>query len=227
MQNVLFQSVTGHPLLTPNTVGGFLASNMDASWNDARSALAVDVSLSFYEALGELSLLERAVAAIRAGFQVAPFSGWAADGATDEPLPPPTFHWGQGSIMSTVENWYWELGDAYVNLILQHAVGINGCSLSNLLSSSTAISLNITTPFAFPKGLLLIVDTASSSLFGAPAPGWSHSARVTAPEFDSPDTSLTLSVNGYLIGSFNPDQLSSGIVVPSSALQPPAASSSK
>jgi hypothetical protein len=142
---LLTQQVWSHTLFTPKLLGGMTTQNTDAEWSDARQCYAAVLLLDYYQATGRVDYLERAVAAARAGFAVAPWENWAHTGYTDEPGALTGIHWGTGSQMASVEMMSPILGDAFVNVARSHGVGFNACTLENLQIQGTSISFHLKT----------------------------------------------------------------------------------
>jgi hypothetical protein len=137
---LLTQQVWNHPLFSPKLLGGTTTQNTDAEWSDARQCYLAPILLDYYNTTGRLDYLERAVAAARSGFAVAPWENWAHTGHVNEPGALTGFHWGTGSQMTSVEMMSGSLGDAFVNVARGHGVGFNACTLDNLHISGTSIA---------------------------------------------------------------------------------------
>lgn len=136
---LLTQQVWNHPLFSPKLLGGTTTQNTDAEWSDARQCYLATLMLDYYQATGRMDYLERAVAAARSGFAVAPWENWAHTGHIDEEGSLTGFHWGTGSQMASVEMMSGLLGDAFVNVERRQGVGFNACTLDNLQISGTTI----------------------------------------------------------------------------------------
>src|SRR5437660_4205028 len=154
---LLTQQVWSPPYFSPKLLGGFTTQNTDAEWSDARQSYAAVLLLDYYQETGKMEYLERAVAAARATFAVAPWENWAHTGFQDEPGAMTGFHWGTGSAMTSVEIMSSLLGDAFVDVRRKHAVGFNGCTLKNLKISATTISFDVE---AMPRLQKLVVRFA-------------------------------------------------------------------
>jgi hypothetical protein len=139
---LLTQQVWNPPYFAPKLLGGFTTQNTDAEWSDARQSYAAVLLLNYYQETGRVEYLERAVAAARATFAVAPWENWAHTGFGDEPGAMTGFHWGTGSAMTSVEIMSGTLGDAFVDVKRKHAVGFNGCTLKNLKIYGNTISFD-------------------------------------------------------------------------------------
>jgi hypothetical protein len=145
---LLTQQVWNNPAFSPKVVGGFTTQNTDAEWSDARESYAADVLWDYYTATNDQEYLERAVAAARSTFAVAPWENWAHTGYRDEPGALTGFHWGPGSGMTSIEIMSPTLGDAFINLQQKNGVGFNACSLRNLRVDDHSISFDLDT---FPR----------------------------------------------------------------------------
>ncbi len=142
---LLTQQVWNNPAFSPKLVGGFTTQNTDAEWSDAREAYAAVLLWDYYKATGNGEYLERAVAAARSTFAVAPWENWAHTGYIDEPGALTGFHWGAGSGMTSIEMMSPELGDAFIDLRTRQAAGFNACSLRHVTFENHSISFDLDT----------------------------------------------------------------------------------
>ena len=142
---LLTQQVWSHPLLAPRLLGGTTTQNTDAEWSDARQCYLAVLLLDYYKVNGRRDYLERAVAAARSGFAVAPWENWAHQGFDDEPGSLTGIHWGTGSQMATVEMMSGFLGDAFVDVARRQAVGFNASSVRNLRVSGAEVAFDLET----------------------------------------------------------------------------------
>ena len=142
---LLTQQVWSHPLLSPSLLGGTTTQNTDAEWSDARQCYLAVLLLDYYKVNGRLDYLERAVAAARSGFAVAPWENWAHKGFDDEPGSLTGIHWGTGSQMATVEMMSGLLGDAFVDVARTQAVGFNASNVRNLRVSGADVHFDVET----------------------------------------------------------------------------------
>jgi hypothetical protein len=143
---LLTQQVWSNPHFTPRLLGGFTTQNTDAEWSDARQGYAAVVLADYYRATGEVEYLERAVAAARSTFAVAPWENWAHTGYPDEPGALTGFHWGTGSAMTTVELLQPELGDALIDLHAGRGVGFDDCTIRDVTVKKDSIAFRIESP---------------------------------------------------------------------------------
>jgi hypothetical protein len=143
---LLTQQVWSNPSFSPKLLGGFTTQNTDAEWSDARQGYAAVVLCDYFRATGNAEYLERAVAAARSTFAVAPWENWAHTGYIDEPGALTGFHWGTGSAMTSVEIMAPRLGDAFIDLKQGDGAGFDECSLRNLKIQGTQISFDIESP---------------------------------------------------------------------------------
>ena len=140
---LLTQQVWNNPAFSPKLIGGFTTQNTDAEWSDARQGYAAVLLWNYYQATGELEYLERAVAAARSTFAVAPWENWAHTGFRDEPGAMTGFHWSTGSAMTSVEIMSSQLGDAFLDLRHQAGVGFNASSVRDVVVNGTQISFRL------------------------------------------------------------------------------------
>ncbi len=140
---LLTQQVWNNPLLDPKLMGGFTTQNTDAEWSDARQCYAAVLLWDYYKETGEPEYLERAVAAARSTFSVAPWENWAHSGYDNENGSLTGFHWGTGSAMTSVEIMAPMLGDAFINVEKRHGVGFNASSLRNVKVDGTVVSFDV------------------------------------------------------------------------------------
>jgi hypothetical protein len=140
---LLTQQVWNSPQFTPRLLGGFTTQNTDQEWSDARQCYVADVLDEYYEATGEFEYLERAIAAARATFAVAPWENWAHTGYMDEPGALTGFHWGTGSAMTTIEMLYPHIGDALIDLRANRGVGFNDCTITDVEIQGASISFHV------------------------------------------------------------------------------------
>jgi hypothetical protein len=140
---LLTQQVWNGPEFDPQLLGGFTTQNTDAEWSDARQCYAAILLWDYYQETQDLEYLERAVAASRASFAVAPWENWAHVGYNNEPGSLTGFHWGTGSAMTSVEIMSPMLGDAFINVAQQHGVGFNASSVRHVKVVGTAISFDV------------------------------------------------------------------------------------
>lgn len=140
---LLTQQVWNHPLFSPKLLGGTTTQNTDAEWSDARQCYFATLLLDYYQATGRMDYLERAVAAARSGFAVAPWENWAHTGHIDEEGSLTGFHWGTGSEMASVEMMSGYLGDVFVNVERAQGVGFNACTVDRLQITGSTIAISL------------------------------------------------------------------------------------
>lgn len=187
---LLTQQVWNNPSFSPKLFGGFTTQNTDAEWSDARQGYAAALLFDYYRATNNVEYLERAVAAARATFAVAPWENWAHTGYLDEHGALTGFHWGTGSAMTSVEMMSPELGDALIDLKAGKAVGFDGCAISDLRIRSGEIAFHIASP---AKQRQWIVHFA----------GVDPSQQYRISWNDRPDETVSgqeLLTNGYRVG---------------------------
>jgi len=151
---LLTQQVWNNPLYTPKLLGGFTTQNTDAEWSDARQGYVAPALLDYFEATGNFEYLERAVAAARSTFAVAPWENWAHNGHPDSPGALTGFHWGTGSGMTAVEIMWPALGDGYIDLKARKGVGFDECSIRDVIVGPNTVSFQIDSKDAQRKFLL-------------------------------------------------------------------------
>ncbi len=153
---LLTQQMMNHPRLSPKMVGGFTTQNSDAEWSDARQCYAATLLLDYYNATGVFEYLERAVAAARSTFAVAPYENWAHKGFENEHGAMTGFHWGTGSAMASIEMMCDELADAYIDIERGHGVGFNACTVKDVTVSGGVVGFDLVAAEAWGKKTLKI-----------------------------------------------------------------------
>ena len=98
------------------------------------------------------------------------------------------FHWGTGSAMASVEMIHPQYGDVFIHVGRQHGVGVNGCTLSNLIVTPHQVQFTLFSPYDWPTSPVAVIKGAYSP--------------------------LTVIMNGETIGSFSPQELAKGIKLP-------------
>jgi hypothetical protein len=140
---LLTQQVWNNPMFTPMLLGGFTAQNTDQEWSDARQGYAATVLADYYDETGNFEYLERAIAAARSTFAVAPWENWAHSGYSDDRGALTGFHWGTGSAMASVEIMSPLLGDALIDLQARRGAGFDECSITDVEVAGDTISFRI------------------------------------------------------------------------------------
>ncbi|MCZ2074164.1 MAG: hypothetical protein LC130_04085, partial [Bryobacterales bacterium] len=140
---LLTQQVWNNPAFSPKLLGGFTTQNTDAEWSDARQCYAATLLLDYYRETGTAEYLERAIAAARSTFAVAPWENWAHTGHIDDRGAMTGIHWGTGSAMASVEIMAPFLGDAFIAVDRKHGAGFNGCALSRLKVEGDTIAFQV------------------------------------------------------------------------------------
>ncbi len=143
---LLTQQVWNNPLFTPALLGGFTTQNTDQEWSDARQSYAASLLADYYQVTGNVEYLERAVAAARSTFAVAPWENWAHTGVHDQPGALTGFHWGTGSSTTTVELMQPDLGDAYIDLRAGKGVGFDQCTITDVHVEGSRIAMHMASP---------------------------------------------------------------------------------
>lgn len=140
---LLTQQVWNNPLFTPMLLGGFTTQNTDQEWSDARQGYAAIVLADYYDATGNFEYLERAIAAARSTFAVAPSENWAHSGYPDEPGGISSYHWGTGSATASIEMLAPRYGDSLIDLRAGRGVGFDQCTVSNVAIDGETISFSL------------------------------------------------------------------------------------
>jgi hypothetical protein len=154
---LLTQQVWNHPGLEPKVLGGFTTQNTDAEWSDARQGYVANLLLEAYTLTGRQDYLERAVAAARSGFAVAPYENWAHMGYGGLHVMS-GMHWGTGTVMTSVETMCEQLGDAYMNIARGHGVGFNACTVKNVMVEKNTIALDLEKAPVWQQALFIRFD---------------------------------------------------------------------
>jgi len=162
---LLTQQVWNNPSFSPKLLGGFTTQNTDAEWSDARQGYAATLLLDYFRETGNFEYLERAVAAARSTFAVAPWENWAHTGYIDEPGAMTGFHWGTGSAMTSVEMMSPVLGDAYIDLKARKGVGFDECSISDLHIEGRRIAFRIESPASQRNFIVRFASVNSSQRY--------------------------------------------------------------
>src|ERR1700677_4145301 len=124
-------------------LGGFTTQNTDQEWSDARQGYAATLLADYYDATGDFEYLERAIAAARSTFAVAPWENWAHTGYPDKPGSLTGFHWGTGSAMTSVEILQPMLGDALIDVKAGRGVGFDECTITETEIHANTISFHL------------------------------------------------------------------------------------
>ncbi|MFO7636517.1 MAG: hypothetical protein R6W96_04335 [Clostridia bacterium] len=165
----MYQQVWNPPYLSHHAFGGFGVMNTDGEWNDARQAQFAVTLADFYEATGDFTYLERAVAATRASFalmairenkEVCPMNhmgtgmyfevhGGSAEnhghGGQDSRNYQSGFHWGTGSALVTAWEMKKRYKDLFIDLQNKKAVGIDGMAVRELAFEGDTAILSVIT----------------------------------------------------------------------------------
>ena len=140
--------------------------------------------------------LERAVAALRSTFAIAPFENWAHTGGSQGDVQgalSSAAHWGECSASTSVGFTRAQLGDLFIHIgEAPHGVCVNGCTLTGLRVSALSININVTTPFDWSK----------------------HATEGFVIIFEDVSTPFNIILNGHESGKFNVTQLQNGVTLP-------------
>ncbi|MHC4851019.1 MAG: prenyltransferase/squalene oxidase repeat-containing protein [Planctomycetota bacterium] len=182
-----FQQVWSPSYLRSAVLGGFGAVNSDARWNDARNALAAAAFLEGYRLLGEEQFLRRGVAGLRAAFATAAYEFREADG-TQGPVASP--HWGMGAAATVAEIYRRHLGQGIVDLRGPSAQAIDSFWFTDLTVENNTVSFGMLTEAVFEQPL-----------------------RICFRGLTEDTDTLTVAVNGRLLGEFAATELEQGIAI--------------
>lgn len=126
----LTQAVWNHPLIKKRpTLGGYTTQNTDGEWCDHRQDYMAVTFMEYYRLTGNMEYLERSVAALRAGFAAYPYENFAHCGENGMNYISGV-NWGIGTAQVSAEIMCPILGDIYVNLKYNHAIGVNACTVT-------------------------------------------------------------------------------------------------
>ena len=169
-----------------------------------RQHLCAVLYLQYYFAVSPRrpEYLERAVAALRSTFAIAPYENWAHTGGSQgdsQGALSSAVHWGECSAATSVLFTRDQLGDLFLfvgsgpaGAAGPHGACVNGCTMSNLVVvAGVFVSFAVRTPFEFgsAEGFLVVVDGAT--------------------------TPLQMVMNGHKCGTFNVSELKKGVRLPS------------
>lgn len=167
LDDLLFhQQVWDPPYLSINAFGGFGSMNTDGEWNDARQGAIAPVLMDSYLAVGDPSLFERGVAALRACYttmlhpalkEVAPgnmvhyresdrgavyenYAHIGIDRVIAGYLEP---DWGAGTAAFATAHARKFFGDLFVDLEGGHAFAINGCAVTSFQTEGGQVRVEV------------------------------------------------------------------------------------
>src|SRR5579883_2729 len=186
---LLTQQVWSNPLFSPKLLGGFTTQNTDAEWSDARQGYAAIVLFDYFRETGNFEYLERAVAAARSTFAVAPWENWAHTGYKDEPGALTGFHWGTGSAMTSVEIMSPALGDDYIDVKSAKAVGFDECSIRDLHIENNKIAFRFESPAKLRTFLVRFANVDSAKQYSI---SWNNGPEHIV-------SGRTMLADGYLV----------------------------
>lgn len=175
---LLTQQVWNNPSFSPKLLGGFTTQNTDAEWSDARQSYAATLLFDYFRETGNFEYLERAIAAARSTFAVAPWENWAHTGYIDEPGALTGFHWGTGSAMTSVEMMSPVLGDALIDIKANKGVGFDECSIKDVHIDSESIAFHIESPKKQRTFLVRFMGIDPSRQYVV---SWNHSPAQVIP----------------------------------------------
>lgn len=137
----LTQAVWNHPLIEKRpTLGGYTTQNTDGEWCDHRQDYMAVIFMEYYRETGKVEYLERGVAALRAGFAAYPYENFAHCGENGMNYISGV-NWGIGTAQAASEMIVPILGDLYINLKYEHAIGVNACTVSSFRKEESILYL--------------------------------------------------------------------------------------
>jgi hypothetical protein len=190
----LYQQVWSPPWLSRELFGGFGVQNTDGEWSDSRQGYFAVTLVRYAAVTGSREYFERGVAALRAMFSLFESPGSPrtvenyAHSAIDRPGGVTGIHWGTGSSVVSIHLIRQQYGDAFVNIADRWGVGIDGCRISNVVTTEDTIAVTLLDNLAVPREVLLTLGNPLRARY-------------------------TVIVNNATIGSFSADELRKGITV--------------
>lgn len=183
----LFQQVWSHPRMEPNLVGGFTTQNTDGEWSDSRQSQAAIIFMDYFEETGDLTYLERGIAAMRATLAISPYENYSHRGYNNEPGFFSSFHWGIGTGLTTEEILVEKYGDIFTDLNRGFSYGLNGCTVSQYSFDGEMVELEVLSNISFVEPLTLVFRSQFIK------------------------KSISVVVNGEKLGTFDVSELKNGI----------------
>ena len=152
---LLTQQVWNHPGIQIDVFGGFTVQNTDNEWNDAREALCAVLLYEAWRSTGAWEYLERAVAAMHAGFQNLPYENWAHCGYEGMQYDS-SLLWGCGIILAAAEYF-----DEYAELILydanaKKAIGLWGIQIEDVSVAEGMVDIRAVIPERLDKDVIRV-----------------------------------------------------------------------
>lgn len=159
----LTQAVWNHPLIKKRpTLGGYTTQNTDGEWCDHRQDYMAEIFMDYYRQSGHMPYLERAVAALRAGFAAYPYENFAHCGENGMNYISGV-NWGIGTAQTTAEIILPILGDIYLNLRFHHCIGVNAATVTNYHEEENKIYIDAEVADGMRHSLYLNVEGAEES----------------------------------------------------------------
>jgi len=146
---LLYQQIWSPGFLSSQLFGGFGVQNTDGEWSDSRQGYFAVTLMKYFELTGKREYLERAVAALRAMFSLfeSPDSSRTfenyAHASFDMPGGVTGIHWGTGSSVVSIHIMRRKYGDAYIHLKEGWGVGIDGCTVKDVVLRENEIYVQI------------------------------------------------------------------------------------
>lgn len=146
---LLYQQIWSPEFLSCELFGGFGVQNTDGEWSDSRQGYFAVTLMKYFELTGKREYLERAIAALRAMFSLfeSPDSPRTyenyAHASFDRPGGVTGIHWGTGSSAVSIHIIRRKYGDAYIHLKDGWGVGIDGCTVKDVVLRENEIYVQI------------------------------------------------------------------------------------
>lgn len=207
-----YHQVWDPPFLSINAFGGFASQNTDAEWNDARQGLIAPLLIDYYHATGEAEYFERGIATLRACFTTMylgrepyiPLRPSVRGGIEENyahfgyDVPTPGYlmlDWGAGSSLYAAARVLARHGQVFVDLPRGRAFGIDGCTVRGFRREADTLCISVVSLLDDPCDLefrFLLED----------------------------DRPLRLIINGKEMRKYSADELTRGIRIPASLIDP-------
>ena len=158
---LLTQSVWNHPLIRKRaTLGGYTTQNTDGEWCDHRQDYIAVTLMDYYRLTGCAEYMERAIAALRAGFAAYPYENFAHCGENGMNYIS-GINWGIGTAQVSAEQMLPVLGDLYVNLSYDQAFGVNAVTVLSFAHCQDALYLEAEAAEGMRRNLHVSVEGAN------------------------------------------------------------------
>lgn len=193
----LTQAVWNHPLIRKRpTLGGYTTQNTDGEWCDHRQDYMAVIFMDYYRLTGHVEYLERAVAALRAGFASYPYENFAHCGENGMNYISGV-NWGIGTAQTAAEMINPVLGDIYLNLSFHHAIGVNAVTVTDLKEEGNAIYMEAEAAEGMRRNLHLNVEGANELAEYAIYVNQSLMGRISGKILNEKGMDVTVTKTGY------------------------------